>query len=118
MKIKVSIKDVYHGRVTNPADCMVARAVKKQTGLDNVVVTHSSIYLGDARAIIPVRVKQKIRRFDKFGFVLPFSFELTLTETERHGVQLAEMVELRRCTVYPLSESVRAQAYGFSPHKD
>ena len=81
MKIKVSIKDVYHGRVRNPADCMVARAVKKQTGLGDVVVTNSSIYLGDARAIIPVRVRQKIRHFDKFGFVLPFSFDLTLTET-------------------------------------
>jgi len=57
------------------------QAVKKQTGLDNVVVTHSSIYLGGARAIIPVRVKQKIRHFDKFGFVLPFSFDLMLTET-------------------------------------
>jgi len=71
---------------------MVALAVKRQTGLEDVCVTHNHIYLGDsgeACVTIPLRVTKKMRNFDQYGFVLPFSFELMLTETEAksaHGL--------------------------------
>jgi hypothetical protein len=81
MKINVTWADIRDGITGKPTACMVALALKRQLG-----VSYASVGYRDARVVIdgevvkiylPRQIENKIRFWDGFHMVLPFSFELT-----------------------------------------
>jgi hypothetical protein len=80
MRINVTWADVRIGKTARTTECMVASALKRQLGVGYASVGHSSAtLLLDGRYVsvrLPRAVERKIRFWDRFHFVLPFSFEL------------------------------------------
>lgn len=81
MKINVTWADIRDGKSGKPTECMVALALKRELG-----ISYASVGYRDARIAIdgqyakvylPARIEKKIRFWDGFHVVLPFSFELT-----------------------------------------
>ena len=81
MKIHVTWKDVRSGRTARTTECMVALALKRQLGAEYASVGHrSATVLKDGRYLniyLPRHVGRKIRFWDRFHIVMPFSFDLT-----------------------------------------
>lgn len=80
MKINVTREDIRNGKAGKPTACMIALALKRELG-----VSYASVGYRDAKIMIdgqyvklyfPKGVEKKIRFWDGFHFVLPFSFEL------------------------------------------
>jgi hypothetical protein len=80
MKINVTREDIRNGKPGKPTECMVALALKRELG-----ISYASVGYGEAKILVdgqyvklyvPKRVEKKIRFWDRFHFILPFSFEL------------------------------------------
>lgn len=80
MKISVTREDIRNGKPGKPTQCMVALALKRELG-----ISYASVGYREAKILIdgqytklylPRRVEKKIRFWDGFRFVFPFSFEL------------------------------------------
>jgi hypothetical protein len=80
MKINVTREDIKNGKAGKPTACMVALALKRQLG-----ISYASVGYRDAKILVdgqyvklyfPKSVEKKIRFWDGFHFVFPFSFEL------------------------------------------
>jgi len=80
MKINVTWSDIWNGKSGKTAECMVALALKRQ-----LQIGYASVGFRDATIVaegqsvkvyLPRKVAGKIRFWDRFHFVLPFSFEL------------------------------------------
>jgi hypothetical protein len=80
MRISVTREDIKNGKPGRPTECMVALALKRELG-----VSYASVGYREAKILIdgqytklylPKRVEKKIRFWDGFHFVFPFSFEL------------------------------------------
>lgn len=81
MKIQVQWTDISSGRAASTTECMVALALKKELGVGYASVGHrdATILLHGqyVKICLPRNVEEKIRFWDRFHVVLPFSFELT-----------------------------------------
>jgi hypothetical protein len=80
VKISVTREDIRNGKPGKPTECMVALALKRELG-----ISYASVGYREAKVLIdgqytklylPGRVEKKIRFWDGFRFVFPFSFEL------------------------------------------
>ncbi|PYU22472.1 MAG: hypothetical protein DMG30_14590 [Acidobacteria bacterium] len=80
MKINVTREDIRNGKPGKPSECMVALALKRELG-----ISYASVGYREAKILVdgqytklyfPKRVEKKIRFWDGFHFVFPFSFEL------------------------------------------
>jgi hypothetical protein len=80
MKINVTREDIRNGKAGKPTECMVALALKRELG-----ISYASVGYRDAKILVdgqyvklyfPKSVEKKIRFWDGFHFVFPFSFEL------------------------------------------
>jgi hypothetical protein len=80
MKINVTREDIRNGKAGKPTACMVALALKRELG-----ISYASVGYRDAKILVdgqyvklyfPKSVEKKIRFWDGFHFVFPFSFEL------------------------------------------
>jgi hypothetical protein len=83
MKISVTREDIRNGKPGKPSECMVALALKRELGICYASVGHREAKIlidGQyTQLYLPTRVEKKIRFWDGFHFVLPFSFELVLS---------------------------------------
>src|ERR1700674_3941626 len=79
-KMNVRWSDIRDGKSSKSTQCMVALALKRELG-----AAYASVGFQDATVIIngqsvkiylPRKVGNMIRFWDRFHFVLPFSFEL------------------------------------------
>jgi hypothetical protein len=81
MKIHVQWSDISGGKAGSTTECMVALALKKELGVDYASVGHrdATILVNGhyVKIYLPMKVGNKIRFWDRFHVVLPFSFELT-----------------------------------------
>jgi hypothetical protein len=81
MKINVTWSDIREGRSARTMECMVARSLKRELGVDYASVGYRSatIRVGGqyVKVYLPRNVQEKIKSWDRSGFVLPFSFELS-----------------------------------------
>jgi hypothetical protein len=81
MKIHVQWADISDGKSASTTQCMVALALKKELGVGYASVGHrDATILLHGRYVkihLPRNVRHKIRFWDRFHVVLPFSFELT-----------------------------------------
>lgn len=92
MKINVRWSDIRSGCSARTTECMVALALKRELGVDYASVGYEggSVMAGGELVglYLPLAVRAKIRFWDRFHFVLPFSFELStsgfLTGTGLH----------------------------------
>lgn len=82
MKINVTREDIRKGKAGRPTACMVALALKRELG-----ISYASVGYRDAKILVDGQyvkiyfsrsVEKKIRFWDGFHFVFPFSFELVL----------------------------------------
>jgi hypothetical protein len=80
MRINVTREDIRNGKPGRPTECMVALALKRELG-----IYYASVGYREAKILVdgqytklylPKRVEKKIRFWDGFHFVFPFSFEL------------------------------------------
>lgn len=80
MTINVTREDIRNGKPGKPAECMVALALKRELG-----ISYASVGYREAKILVdgqytklylPKKVENKIRFWDGFRFVFPFSFEL------------------------------------------
>jgi len=80
MTIDVTWDDIRLGRRAHPSGCALARAVKRQTGVSDVMVTSGGIWVDDAHYDLPDRLRGWPTRYDMFPHwrlvFRPFSFEL------------------------------------------
>lgn len=80
MKIHVKCSDIRSGKAVNTTECMVALALKRELGTAYASVGHTDATIAaDGERIklyLPQEVGNKIKFWDRFHFVLPFSFEL------------------------------------------
>lgn len=83
MKISVTRKDIRNGKPGKPGECMVALALKRELGISYASVGHREARIlidGQYTSLyLPKKVEEKIRFWDGFHFVFPFSFELVLS---------------------------------------
>ena len=83
MKINVRWSDIRDGSTARTTECMVALALKRELGVDYASVgAEGGTILADGELVqlyLPQAVRAKIRFWDRFHLVLPFSFELTTT---------------------------------------
>lgn len=81
MKINVRWSDIRNGRSARTTECMVALALKRELGIDYASVGYEGgSVLADGKLLglyLPLAVRNRIKFWDRFHFVLPFSFELT-----------------------------------------
>ena len=81
MKINVTWSDIRNGSSARTTECMVALALKRELGVDYVSVGYgggSVLVDGKPRGLyLPLAVRNRIKFWDRFHLVLPFSFELT-----------------------------------------
>lgn len=92
MKINVTWLDIRNGRSARTTECMVALALKRELGVEYASVGYeggSVVADGELVALyLPLAVRAKIKFWDRFHLVLPFSFELStsgfLTGTGLH----------------------------------
>lgn len=80
MRVNVAWSDIREGKARSTTECMVASALKRQLG-----IAYASVGLRDVRVRIdgryvtlrlPKEVSRKIRFWELFHFVFPFSFEV------------------------------------------
>jgi hypothetical protein len=88
MKINVTWSDIWNGKSGKTTECMVALALQRQlqisfasVGLREATVIAEGAAAGltegqYVKVYLPNKVAGKIRFWDRFHFVLPFSFEL------------------------------------------
>lgn len=100
MKISVTREDIRNGKPGKPSECMVALALKRELGISYASVGHrEALILIDGqytKLYLPKRVEKKIRFWDGFHFVFPFSFELVLS-----GFLTGSALKLRAQTACP-----------------
>ncbi len=105
MRINVTREDIRNGRTGKPTECMVALALKRELG-----IFYASVGYREAKILIdgqytkiyfPREVQRKIRFWDGFHFVFPFSFELLTS-----GYLAGSPVTLRAPEVRPVPASV------------
>lgn len=81
MKINVRWSDIRNGRAARTTECMVALALKRELGVEYASVGYEggSVVAGGelVSLYLPLAVRAKIKFWDRFHFVLPFSFELS-----------------------------------------
>ena len=81
MKINVRWSDIRNGRSARTTECMVALALKRELGVDYASVGYAGAsVLVDGKLLglyLPLAVCNRIKFWDRFHLVLPFSFELT-----------------------------------------
>ena len=81
MKIRVGWDEIAGGKSASTTECMVALALKKELGIDYASVGHRDatvrVHGQYVKIYLPRNVAKKIRFWDRFHVVLPFSFELT-----------------------------------------
>lgn len=81
MRVNVTWADIRAGKSTKTIECMVALALKRELGVNYASVGHrSATILIDGQYVklyLPSEVKNKIKFWDRFHFVLPFSFQLS-----------------------------------------
>lgn len=88
MKINVTWSDIWNGKSGKTTECMVALALQRQlqisfasVGLTDATIVAQGVAAGltegqFVKVYLPNKVAGKIRFWDRFHFVLPFSFEL------------------------------------------
>lgn len=80
MKIRVTRQDIRNGKPGKPTECMVALALKRELGIGYASVGYKEakilVHGRYTKLYFPKQVERKIRFWDGFHFVLPFSFEL------------------------------------------
>jgi hypothetical protein len=80
MEINVTWEDIRNGKAGKPTQCMVALALKRELGISyaSVGCRHAGILIDGqyTKLYLPKNVEKKIRFWDGFHFVFPFSFEL------------------------------------------
>ena len=80
MKINIRWSDIRNGRSARTTECMVALALKRELGVDYASVGYdggSVLANGKLlRLYLPLAVRNRIKFWDRFHFVLPFSFDL------------------------------------------
>lgn len=80
MKIHVTWSDIREGRAARTTQCMLAIALKRQLGVKYASVGYGAgtvLVEGELVGVyLPVEVRNKIKFWDRFRLVLPFSFEL------------------------------------------
>lgn len=88
MKINVTWSDIWKGKSGKTTECMVALALQRQlqirfasVGLTDATIVAEGVAAGLTEGpyvtvYLPHKVAGKIRFWDRFHFVLPFSFEL------------------------------------------
>lgn len=100
MKINVTREDIRNGKAGKPTQCMVALALKRELG-----ISYASVGYKEARILVggqytklylPKSVEKKIRFWDGFHFVFPFSFELVPS-----GFLTGSAITLQARTVRP-----------------
>ena len=83
MKINVRWSDILRGKSARTTECMVALALKRELGVEYASVggKEGSILAegGLVRLYLPQEVRTRIKFWDRFHLVLPFSFELATT---------------------------------------
>src|ERR1700730_14234049 len=92
MKINVTWSDIRNGSSARTTECMVALALKRELGVDYASVGYGGgKVLAEGKLLelyLPLAVRNRIKFWDRFHFILPFSFELTtqgfLTGTGLH----------------------------------
>ena len=81
MRIDVTWDDIRLGQRGHPDRCALARAVKRQTGVSDVMVTSSGVWVEFDHYTLPRRLREWPARYDILPhwrlFFTPFSFELT-----------------------------------------
>lgn len=101
MKINVTRDDIRNGKPGKPTECMVALALKRE--LD---ISYASVGYREAKILVdghytriyfPREIQRKIRFWDSFHFVFPFSFELLPT-----GFLTGSAITMRAPEVRPL----------------
>ncbi len=105
MKINVTREDIRNGRPGKPTACMVALALKRELGLSYASVGYreAKILLDGqyVKLYLPKNVEKKIRFWDGFHFVFPFSFELVPS-----GFLTGSAITLQAPKLRPASVSV------------
>src|SRR6202162_5408834 len=76
MKINVTWSDIRNGRAGRTTECMVALALKRELGVEYASVGYgggSVLIDGKLLALyLPLAIRNRIRFWDNFHFVLPF----------------------------------------------
>ena len=107
MKINVTREDIRNGKPGKPTECMVALALKRELG-----IRYASVGYNEAKILIDgqyiklyfsKKVEKKIRFWDGFHFVLPFSFELLPS-----GYLTGTTIELQAEQIYPTADLLPA----------
>lgn len=105
MKINVTREDIKNGKPGRPTECMVALALKRELG-----VSYASVGYREAKIqvdgqytklYLPKRVEKKIRFWDGFHFVFPFSFELLPSGFLTGSAITLQVPTVRPATVLP-----------------
>lgn len=82
MKINVKWSDIRNGRAGRTTECMVALALKRELGVEYASVGYdggSVLIDGQLLALyLPLAIRNRIKYWDNFHFVLPFSFDLAI----------------------------------------
>ena len=96
--IQVSQEDMDGGERGHPANCMMARAIQRQTGIP-CLVSHVGMEVWvDKRTKVlhewPGEITAKIRAWDNGFDVEPFSFPLDIPELSTDYAQSFNMVSL------------------------
>lgn len=105
MKIHVTREDIRKGKPGRPTECMVALALKRELG-----VPYASVGYREAKILIngqytklylTQKIEKKIRFWDGFHFVLPFSFELIASGFLTGSAITLQAQEVRAAPVLP-----------------
>lgn len=79
MKVSITWEDIRAGKSMSPTECMMARALKRELGVDYVSVGLRDVRIRiDERYVtllLPAQLSSKIRLWERFHFILPFSFD-------------------------------------------
>jgi hypothetical protein len=107
MKMNVRWSDIRDGKSSKSTQCMVALALKRELG-----ATYASVGYKDATVVIngqptkiylPRRVSNLIHFWDRFHFVLPFSFEFVC-----EGFQAGQGLQPEACATATESRDMRS----------
>jgi hypothetical protein len=108
MRIHVQWADISSGKSSSTTECMVALALKKELGVSYASVGHrdATILLNGeyVKIYLPRNVGDKIRFWDRFHVVLPFSFELTCS-----GFLTGQSIERLSCATTPTVRVARGE---------
>lgn len=80
VRVEVTPEDIELGERAHSERCPVARALSRALGTDLGTVAVYGIRAigigGGSWAVIPERVSKKIEAYDKYGVMMPFSFDV------------------------------------------